>query len=55
MPNGFFPQDLSTKDMSYPIEDLAIEPKYQPAAGVVVAAELNERALFGLGRLAPKS
>jgi len=44
------PQDLSTKTMSCPIEDLAIEPEYQPTAGVTVAAELNERALCGLGR-----
>ena len=49
------PQDLSTKSMSFPTEDLAIEPEYQPAARVTVATELNERALSGLGRLVPKS
>ena len=49
------PQDLSTKAMSCPTEDLAIDPKYEPAAGVTVAAELNERALSGLGRLVPTS
>ena len=49
------PQDLSTRAMSYPIEDLAIDPKYQPAVGVTVATELNERTLSGLGRLVPTS
>ena len=49
------PQVLSTKAMSYPTEDLAIEIEFQPATGVTVAAELNERALSGLGRLVPTS
>ena len=59
MPNGphlLRPINQRLKTPFHLTEDLAIEhTQEQPATEVTVVAELNGRALSGLGRLVPKS